>query len=263
MGFRFSIPDIGQWLRSRASSRGKARMIRRAVGIVAMLGLTACSFFDETPAYRYRLTVEVETPEGLRTGSSVIEVDTGISRLPTIGGVAHSVRGEAVTVDLGGGQFLFALLRSPGNIDWASNIMFLLAPPAPKSAEDTFLTTFENMLAMQNPIELPGYYNGIGSKETSTGIPMLVTFSDLSEPKSVEQVDPEDLAATFGDGTSLRRITVQMTDAAVTTGIENQLEWLPETSGTMLDGQWLNTLDTEFRLANDLSQGDFSKEVLK
>ena len=54
----------------------------------------------------------------------------------------------------------------------------------------------------------------------------LVTFGDLDDPTSVEEVDPDDLAATFGEGVSLKRITVQMTDDLVTTGIEERLGWL-------------------------------------
>ena len=33
----------------------------------------------DLPSYRYRLTVEVNTPEGLKTGSSVIEVESTTS----------------------------------------------------------------------------------------------------------------------------------------------------------------------------------------
>lgn len=39
-------------------------LIGVAVGSIA-LSLSACSLTDDTPDYRYRLTVEVGTPEGL------------------------------------------------------------------------------------------------------------------------------------------------------------------------------------------------------
>jgi|GEM_PF-4221808 len=43
---------------------------------------------------------------------------------------------------------------------------------------------------------------------------------------------------TFGPGIKLRRITVVMTDAAVATGIEKRLLWLPPLyNGGMLGGQ--------------------------
>ena len=77
------------------------------------LAVAGCSLTDQTPAYRYRLTVEVDTPDGVKTGSSVIEVDTEVAggySIPTPGRVTNRVRGEAVTVDLGEGRVLFALL---------------------------------------------------------------------------------------------------------------------------------------------------------
>lgn len=60
--------------------------------------------------------------------------------------------------------------------------------------------------------------------------PMLVTFDELGDPTSVALVDPDDLASTFGEGYVLRRITVQMTDDPVTTGIEERLGWLIDPS---------------------------------
>lgn len=90
--------------------------------LMASLFLTACGIGGEdfTPDYRYRLTVEVETPEGLRTGSSVIEVMQRIVRPgshPSSWAIDRRIRGEAVAVDLPQGQTLFALLRSESDIE--------------------------------------------------------------------------------------------------------------------------------------------------
>ncbi|MBS0563021.1 MAG: hypothetical protein JSR87_00565 [Proteobacteria bacterium] len=46
----------------------------------------------------------------------------------------------------------------------------------------------------------------------------MVTFDDISDPKSVRQVDPADLAATFGPGVALKAVTLAVTDAPVTEG---------------------------------------------
>ena len=51
---------------------GRARV---AVLALAPLALAACGLSEDgAPDYRYRLTVEVDTPQGVKTGSSVIEV---------------------------------------------------------------------------------------------------------------------------------------------------------------------------------------------
>ena len=104
-----------------------------AIALMEVSVLAACGFADDTPTYRYRLTVEVETPEGLRTGSSVIEVQTDVASklsISTPGQVRTRVRGESVAVDLPGGKTLFALLRSEENVDWPRYVMYKLTPLA-------------------------------------------------------------------------------------------------------------------------------------
>ncbi|MBL9072976.1 hypothetical protein [Tabrizicola sp.] len=48
--------------------------------------------------------------------------------------------------------------------------------------------------------------------------PMLVTFDDVSKPESVVEVDPEDLAAVFGEGVRLQAVTLEITEEEVTEG---------------------------------------------
>lgn len=64
--------------------------------------------------YRLRLTVEVDTPQGLRKGSSVYEVwaNNKTALLPDEAKRDWGVRGEAVAVDLPNGQTLFAPLKT-------------------------------------------------------------------------------------------------------------------------------------------------------
>ena len=143
------------------SSMGSHRGIIGTVMAAFTLLLAACGLGpDPTPDYRYLLTVAVETPDGPKTGSSVIEVETSVAgeySLPTPGRVSHKVRGEAVAVDLGDGQVLFALLRSPNDIDWASNAMFLITP-----RRANFQATFDAMLGNREEMILPQYFRDRG-----------------------------------------------------------------------------------------------------
>ena len=227
------------------------------------LALAGCS--DATPDYRYRLTVEVETPDGLRSGSSVIEVDQRMVRpgsSPASRAIQWKIKGEAVAVDLPDGRVLFALLRSESDTSWAARAVLNLAP---KQKGESFAERFDDVLALRGkgPIALPRMLPAHGPLDARSAYPMLVTFGDLDEPTSVALVDPDDLAASFGEGYALKRITVQMTDDPVTTGIDERLGWLPDYYDKMLDGQRLNTIYTENRLANDLHQGAFSSGVLR
>ena len=213
------------------------------------LAISACASDDTAPDYRYRLTVEVETPEGLKTGSSVIEVKQRLVRpgsSPANMAVERRVRGEAVAVDLPGGRTLFALLRSDNNVDWASYVMQTLAP---HTDSETFAQQLDNMLLLEGEIVLPRTFPPVGHLEERSAYPMLVTFGNIDDPASVERVDPDDLAFTFGDGVSLKLITVQVTDDPVTTGIEQRLGWL----GNIRE---MNLSNEDF--PEDFPVGDFS-----
>jgi hypothetical protein len=241
-------------------------MIRRSLlwglasGVLTVF-LSGCALAeDKAPDYRYRLTVEVETPEGLKTGSSVIQVEQSLGGAASAGGLAggqvyYKVRGEAVAVDLPGGRTLFALLRSSNDAEWSARVMQMLVP---KIQGEPWAESFDNVLLIKRAVEVPRMWPANATLPERSAFPMLVTFGDEADPVSVTLVDPDDLAATFGDGVKLKRIAVQLTDEPVTTGIEKRLGWLPNYYDKMLDGRTINTIDAENRLANDLTQGDFS-----
>lgn len=201
--------------------------MRFALSLLAMFALSACLGGDDrTPDYRYRLTVEVETPEGLKTGSSVIQVRQWLGRAggaPASSQIYTRVRGEAVTVDLPGDQTLFALLRSESDIQWAGTIVSALTPSLVGSDGEA---RFDGVLHLKGETEVPPTFPAYKFIERRSAYPIMVTFSDEADPTSVLLVDPDDLAATFGEGVSLKRITVKLTDEPVTTGIDERFRWL-------------------------------------
>lgn len=228
-------------------------MARR--GVLGMLGgamataVGGCGLLNTTYTYRYRMTVEVDTPEGLKTGSSVQEQTATKYAFPGYFGGAErdlTTRGEAVAVDLPGGQTLFALLPDSSltqsvldpdwKNDWAESAKRISGGDTPQGPR-----------AMT-----PGKPKGRFDK--LIGYPMLVRFRYIADPTSVEKVDPANLAVRFGPGVRLRRITVELTDDDVTTGIEKRLGWLPNYFDKMLDGSSINN---SRELANSLSQVDF------
>ena len=133
-------------------------------------------------------------------------------------------------MDIAPGRTLFALLRSENDVDWAARVMLLLAP---KTEGEPFAQQFDNMLMLAGEIALPRTWPPAGHLDEHSAYPMLVTFGDLSDPTSIEKVDPDDLAATFGEGVSLKRITLQLTGDAVTSGIEERLTWFPKNQGSI------------------------------
>lgn len=188
------------------------RMNRRVtLGSLLALGtlaLAGCGYRRET--FRYRITVEVQTPEGIRSGSSVIEVklaETGSHSwvTPEASGVRGHARGEAVAVELPGAKVLFALLRTERTSDGAVWFPFRAIKTPKFEGEYSGVRRARYMER-----------NKLAGALLPRDYPMLVTFRDPTDPQTVERVDPDDLAATFGPGVTLRRITVQMTDDPVT-----------------------------------------------
>ncbi len=54
---------------------------------------------------------------------------------------------------------------------------------------------------------------------------MLARFRDINDPKTLERVDPKNLAASFGPGVTHVGAHAELTNAPVTTGIAKRLPW--------------------------------------
>ncbi|WP_298309262.1 hypothetical protein [uncultured Erythrobacter sp.] len=245
-----------------AALRGASTWLRCLFSSLALASLTACDASDDPPSFRYRLTVEVDTPDGLQTGSSVIEVNATESPSGAVvldGGARARARGEAVAVDLPDGQTLFALLQSENEADWASTIMFLLSPRY--RGGDAYERTVFAIRRHKGARELPYVKTVGGGMVRRDGWPMLAIFGDLSDPTSIKKVDPFDLAGTFGKGVDLRRMTVQVTDDPVSTGVEQRLKWMDQYRRKWLNGRSTISQDlTTDELTARLTAGSFSTE---
>jgi hypothetical protein len=264
-------------------------MIRRCfiTGIAALGALLSTSACGEAgnealgggkryPDYRYRLTVEVDTPEGVKSGSSVIEVSTQLSgkySIPDPGKIYRKARGEAVTVDLGSRGVMFALLRSESDVDWANRALMSVLkdiPPAEIAAARTedspghlgFDMQMRQIPTLQGRYDIARHAVFIRpvpkESDTPTAYPILVTFTKMADPKSVTKIDPDNMAARFGKGVKLKRITVERTDDAVTSGIEKRLDAIGIKKDRSLDNDYTKTLNPT--LAQSLGYSDFKKE---
>jgi hypothetical protein len=179
-----------------------------------------------------------------------------------------TLHGEAVAIDLPGGRSLFALLRTSGpnpDTDLAMASMALLDP----AYRNDWVESTKRLAKRQSvrpsaiipPNQLQSYYNqGEEKQRVISNYPLLVTFQDVRDPTSVALVDPADLAATFGPGVSLRRITVALTDDPVSTGIEKRLSWLSRYRNLSFAG---NRYPVDSSLTDTLMAGSFSTEVVR
>lgn len=210
------------------------RVLKIALG--ALVGLVVLwNVFYPAVRVNYRLTLEVETPEGPRTGGGVIAMYYGlVPQLWATQGVDSGVQGEAVAVDLGPRGTMFALLTGrtrDGTPGWPEAHHMLTKVMAPELWAPGKMPDRERVSRvgqMSGTREVPAEF-----------IPFLVRFRDEKDPKSVEAVDPANLAASFGPGVMLSGVTIEMVSAGtwplslfgiggepVTRGIEGRLGWL-------------------------------------
>lgn len=102
---------------------------RAAIAVTLLLAALGIVWAQQYPAYtlRYRLTAEVETPDGVKSGSSVIEVTySWPGRLLDPDSVQWRITGEGVLVDLGDGRNLIVTLtRSSSGREDALDVAWL------------------------------------------------------------------------------------------------------------------------------------------
>jgi hypothetical protein len=236
---------------------------RIAIPLLAFVVLAVLSYRNAYPSVtlRYRLVLELEIDGQSKFGSGVREVTyTKQPELASQHELSIGYRGEAIAIDLGSRGILFVLLK--GNSydrsepEWIVLRAFDVEGGSfPRPVEDGI----EQVSHLSGKRELP-----------FDVLPKLVRFRDMNDPKTVESVNPFNIAERFGSGTKLVRATLEIVPADVwpfnlmgfgseplTTGIEKQLSWLPQYYDRMLDGQRYETISTELRFANSLSSGAF------
>jgi hypothetical protein len=219
---------------------GDRSAARKLPGWIRWLGITALlvggawlaiNLIWPTCTFRYRLTVEVETPRGIKTGSSVIDATIAYQwqALPEVGVFTSSVTGEAVFVDLGDDKNLVVTLTNDG-----SGRMDAREPE--KRSHDAFYLPF--VLFGLDYLDKSTLCGAIGRVSGTREVPLemlptLVTFGNTSDPKSVQRVEPTNLPAIFGPGYSTRKVTLSRVTDPPSDSIESRLPWLRGASGVL------------------------------
>jgi hypothetical protein len=173
------------------------------------------------PGHKYRLTVEVETPEGIKSASGIMAVhpDRSYSR-----GGQTLTKGDAVLVDLGEGKNLLALLA---HLDKSVELdgMNYLALRAYNAAGQK--ASFNEMSRITGAVPVTGAL-----------IPVLLTFTDPGDPGTARAVAPDEVETVLGKGFRLHGISAEVVPNGlwpldfgrflgdgVTRGIEAKLPW--------------------------------------
>jgi len=200
---------------------------RRA--LVGGLAATSLAISSCAPSglYRYRLTAKARTPDGVVEASGVRSFQVKDQVVKIIDTIDDIARGEAIIVDLGQAGVLFVSLYGwhanespqmsdwiPGE-DWGPSLALARANPAVDQS-NPFLDVPRVVKAEDPPVEL-----------LRPEIPILLRFRDLNDPATIEFVNPENLAETFGPNVELVSVVAQVTDDVITSGqTERRLPWI-------------------------------------
>lgn len=202
-------------------------------------------------SWHQKLTIAVETPAGEVSGSSVSAVSWRKQWIRWDGmGWTWDLTGEAVVLEVTPGRYLFALLKGAGTTEYMGSVAAALIAGREGRVLDEalFSEVHYRRDRAAGVIAVPEYQ-----------YPMLVTFDDITKPQTVREVDPEDLAAVFGEGVRLKAVTLEITREAVTEGrVEGVLGWLCSYKYPYrrLSGKSGAIADNE--LSNRLGPGSFS-----
>jgi hypothetical protein len=238
----------------------RRELLLGAGGALALSGCSLLPFRKST--FHFRMHVDVMTPQGLRSGNGVLGLIS--EKAPTFGiATSHggtSLIGEAVIVELPDGP-LFTLLRRPGAADSISLANMILDAMAPRDPQDVSADTGidqnrhvawarEGSIRADLPAELPDPWG-----EMKPAWPMMVRFGDLNDPKSVEAVDPQ--------ATGVKRVWVENTGAALTSGIEKRMPpWFMKLYREKARFSGSNSIAiTTNNLADELGPDSFSTEI--
>jgi hypothetical protein len=173
------------------------------------------------PAHKYRLSVEVDTPGGVRSAAGVLAVqpDRSYSR----GGLTRT-KGDAVLVELGSGKNLLVLLT---HLDKTVELDGMNYVALRAYIAGGRRVSFNEMSRMTGAAPVTG-----------SVIPILASFADIGDPATMRVIPPDDLESAFGKGFALRSISAEVVPNGfwpldfggplgepVTRGIEMRLPW--------------------------------------
>jgi hypothetical protein len=185
---------------------------------------------------RYRLTVEVQDGDRIKTGSSVIEVAYLMEDLFPDAHPDVTVSGYAPTIDLGGKGLLFLSfinpIRTPAQQKESNDLMRcgysdIGCMPFVAYKLTKLIVSSSSSFHSERKAALTELFRQSGVRDVPLAVlPKLVRFGDINDPHTLVQVSPYDLAASFGPGVTLKRVILQLTDDPITPPSETWPTWM-------------------------------------
>ena len=227
----------------------------RALGFVFALLIVLVAVWPQDDI-RWRVTVQLNTPQGVRTASGVWALKVADFRYHP------RFSGEAIPLDLPDGRTVFALLVLRGANQEPGPEVAMMVPHA------LWRRYGYRHLSKDSPARridyLKAHYRNVAIKldcEPQSHLeagecPLLVSFPDPRKPGGVVALDPNKVGAALGPGYSLRGVFAQITDDPPSHQLGDRLPWL--------DGDWgrylgLASPAPQNSLARKLNDGSFRR----
>ncbi len=243
---------VAQGQKNRKGRFGVSMKVFVALSL-GLLGIYLFELWSDRAKLNYRLIATVEIDGKLVEGSSVAQAKLwriwlNPLGLIIMGGRPTSTEGkftaEAVVVDLGERGLLFVTLAVKGGEGggrWSSYPPLLyraFVPPDRKARIDAKYREGERT-DIDKLAEIARLPPGTSADIRPEIYPEMVRFRDLDDPASVEHVDPDDLAASFGPGARFVKLRVETTHDEPVSTITQRLKWLDDNKYSKggLDGQ--------------------------
>lgn len=146
------------------------------------------------PDHKYRLTIEIETPQGLKSASHVIAVHPNRSYAGT-GSAGTRIKGDALAVDVGNGKGIVVLLAHGGQ---------------PLDLEAINYLDLRALNVLGQRIQFRELKSLTASAPVTEGrTPVILAFADMANPASARAVEPDQFESVVGAGVRLRGMKVE------------------------------------------------------
>ena len=189
---------------------------RKLIVFIAIVAMCCIAWEANTVSgtWRYKMTVVVETPEGIKTGYAVREMWNSASRVKFFslpeGSNTAKFRGEAVVIDLGHRGIMFAALYKQMSNHDSRGVLY-------KAFDIQGAHTVAGIQSLNN---IP-----IGKKEILDfpDYPPFGKLIDANGQKEVKNITDKNgylnqskLREYFGDGVKIKEVSLELTDEPIT-----------------------------------------------
>lgn len=222
------MPGRGEQGRLPAGRNRPWRIAGALAALATLLYLALGKVVLRDSQLRYELTIEVETPAGIRRGSSIIEAR--IRRTAPFwgdNGIHFQLRGEAPAVELPDGRVVFALLHDTINV-WLPERAARDSDAIP-AISDKILRGANSVGKFWPQLESSRPHMAVDrtkmGQKTARSYPDLIVL-DPADVQSIQAVDPEASEPVLGPGVRFVGLRIAIVDAPPVVTLDKRAPWV-------------------------------------